>query len=528
MPRKPLLLVLFLTFLLCRPALPAPGDPFGGDDAGCVPTTAPVGKCEDGVAKALTKYVQALLKCHINAADQGVKGKAFDEELCESDPTTGKGAKEKYDVAIAKLAPTCGGQCAITNAPGLRAAIEMVLEANNGLIYACSGTAFGGDDSGNVPPDSATGKCENGVAKALTKYVQALLKCHIKAADQGVKGKAFDEELCESDPSTGKGAKEKYDAAIAKLALTCPMCSTANASAVRSLAETAVECHNGDVYCDGTVPSACAANCPTTTTTSTSTSTTTSTSSSTSSTSSSTTTSTSTSSTTSTSTSTSTTTSSTTSTTICVATSGSFCDLGNGTIYDSATGLQWEKKTTTVGSGVNATDLHDVDNPYQWAGTCSVATSKLCQPNLAAETACKAQTPAAFWVNGCEQCVGGEGTCTVAAPAITTVWDWVTQVNAANYAGQTDWRLPSEDGRNAGPSTELELESILPGPYPTCGTSPCIASIFGPTLSNGYWSSTTRDVSLADTIGIDFTNGFINPGYTKSFTFWVRAVRGGS
>jgi hypothetical protein len=311
--RRPTFVLVVVVLLSAGWCLAAPGDPFGGDDSGCIPTTAPVGKCEDGVAKAIGNYVQAVNQCHIKAADLLVKGAInvdVTEELCESTPG-GKGAKEKYDAAIAKLAPTCGGQCTITNAPGLRAAIEIVVEGGNALIYACPGTAFPGDDSGNVPPDPATGKCEDGVAKAITKYIQALLKCHIKAADLGVKGKPFAEELCESDPSTGKGAKEKYDAAIAKLALTCPVCSTANASALRSLSEANVECHLGDIYCAGTTPSACAANCPTTTTTSTTTtsttsSTTTSMTTTTSTTTTSTTTSTSTSSTTSTSTTTTT------------------------------------------------------------------------------------------------------------------------------------------------------------------------------------------------------------------------------
>src|SRR5436305_1369107 len=133
-----------------------------------------------------------------------------------------------------------------------------------------AGDPFGGDDAGCIPPTAAVGKCEDGVQKALTRYIQTVIKCHIKAADAGVEGKPFDEELCESDPVGGKGAKEKYDAAIAKLALTCPACSTANASALRAATEVSIECHNGDIYCDGTTPSACAANCPTTTTTTTS------------------------------------------------------------------------------------------------------------------------------------------------------------------------------------------------------------------------------------------------------------------
>src|SRR4029077_3039590 len=70
------------------------------------------------------------------------------------------------------------------------------------------------DDAGFIPPDAATGKCEDAVARALAKYVKAVVKCHIKSADSGVRGAPLDDELCESNPSTGKGAKEKFDAAI--------------------------------------------------------------------------------------------------------------------------------------------------------------------------------------------------------------------------------------------------------------------------------------------------------------------------
>src|SRR5262245_36644002 len=85
------------------------------------------------------------------------------------------------------------------------------------------------------------------------------------------------------------------------------------------------------------------------------------------------------------------------------------------------------------------------------------------------------------------------------ANAITTVWDWLNQLNAANFPGHNDWRLPSELGCNGpgvwgppgytcGSSDPHELETILLEPY-GCGTSPCIDPIFGPTASNRYWSS---------------------------------------
>ena len=238
--------------------------------------------------------------------------------------------------------------------------------------------------------------------------------------------------------------------------------------------------------------------------------------------------------TTSTSTSTTTTATSTTSTTLCA---GTFCDLGDGTVYDSATDLQWELKDTAYGSGVDPGNLHDVDNSYPWSGSCSGASSKACQPNLAAETACKAQTDMAYWASGCEQCTGGEGTCTVGPPSIATVWDWLGQVNAANYAGHNDWRLPSESGCNTcwigSPSFSCtgcltpsahELETILVSPYP-CGTDPCIDPIFGPT-GGSYWSASTDASNPAAAWIVSFNVGSIFGG-AKTAAAYVRAVRGG-
>src|SRR5207253_3575192 len=112
---------------------------------------------------------QTVIKCHIKAADAAVNSMPFDEELCESNPSSGKGAKEKYDAAIAKLALTCSGQCAVLNAAGLAATVETLLDDGNELVYGCPGAPVGGDDAGTVPPDAATEKCEDGVAKAKTK-----------------------------------------------------------------------------------------------------------------------------------------------------------------------------------------------------------------------------------------------------------------------------------------------------------------------------------------------------------------------
>jgi len=217
------------------------------------------------------------------------------------------------------------------------------------------------------------------------------------------------------------------------------------------------------------------------------------------------------------------------STTTTTLASGCFTDTGDGTIHDTCAGLQWEKKTTAVGSGVNAADLHDVDNRYSWAGTCTVGLA-LCQPNAAAAATCAARSDGGTL--GCSTCASG--TCNVdwyGDGAITTVWDWLNQVNAANFAGHNDWRLPSEGGCNSCfsgtfscPCTPHELETILLAPYPLCGTYPCINPIFGSTVSDHYWSASTLTGDERAWL-VDFGIGAVLPWYYKSNARSVRAVR---
>ena len=92
--------------------------------------------------------------------------------------------------------------------------VMVAVGAAIGVEAARAGTPFGGDDTGFVPPDKETLKCESSVTKNAAKFTLAVSICHDKAADAGVKGKTFDEEACET------AARGKYDAANAKL--TCP------------------------------------------------------------------------------------------------------------------------------------------------------------------------------------------------------------------------------------------------------------------------------------------------------------------
>jgi len=174
-----------------------------------------------------------------------------------------------------------------------------------------------------------------------------------------------------------------------------------------------------------------------------------------------------------------------------------FVDNGDGTVTDRITCLMWEKKTGAVGAGVTCAispttcpDPHGVNNRYQWSITGT-------DPD------------------------GGAFT------------DFLAKLNTAGFAGHNDWRLPSEDGCNSGylgdgncPTGTRELESIRAALFPNCTSSPCIDSVFGPTASDRYFSSTTLTVNPGNAWHVTFANGFVASS-GKAANIYVRAVRGG-
>lgn len=203
---------------------------------------------------------------------------------------------------------------------------------------------------------------------------------------------------------------------------------------------------------------------------------------------------------------------------------GRFVDNGDGTITDGQTGLTWEKKD--YGGG-----LHHYFSEYYWSGNCT-DHSGICQPNAAAEATCNAATGGG--VRGCAQC---PGTATCYTFSTTTIWDWVNQLNAANFAGHSDWRIPSV-GRDGGME---ELETIRDLSIAGCGTGrPCVAPEFNKNCLNGctvtncscteatsYWSA-IPDTGAPDAAWVlSFYGGDFN--YARPpmpVTTDVRAVRG--
>ena len=146
------------------------------------------------------------------------------------------------------------------------------------------------------------------------------------------------------------------------------------------------------------------------------------------------------------------------------------------TVTDNLTGLVWEVKTTAVGSGQNASDRHDVDNAYTWSTGSN----------------------------------NEDG---------TAYTDFLSNLNAAGFAGANGWRLP----------TLVELEAIRdlsPSKPYACSGLPCIDSTFGSTQSNFYWSATTNASNPVNAWFVDFYTGYAS-SYSKTGIAFVRAVRGG-
>jgi len=142
-------------------------------------------------------------------------------------------------------------------------------------------------------------------------------------------------------------------------------------------------------------------------------------------------------------------------------------------VRDNVTGLIWEVKTDD-GS------VHDRDNTYTWCDS---------NPDT----------------NGGNAGTCGEGTDTE---------DFINSLNAEEYGGFSDWRLPSKE----------ELQSIID--YGR--TSPAVNTEYFPNtdFSNHHWPSTTAHGNPLFAWRVGFRSGY-DGGDQKSSSYSVRAVRGG-
>jgi hypothetical protein len=227
-----------LACLVAAPAWAAPGDPFGGDDTGCAPTTSQGLSCARKAHILLAKLKRSVLGCHLTQAGlafkagEGQPGFSNAEENCEIGPSE-KSAKAKFDAIMAKLAFACDATV-VANANARRDVIlgdENVIGSLDNLnaTFFCDATSGneidpGGDDGGWIPSVPEHYKCSVSIAKLWSKLDASVAKCHDKLAVSIYGGKPFDEDACEDVGE--KSALARYNAKVAKLVLygICPPC----------------------------------------------------------------------------------------------------------------------------------------------------------------------------------------------------------------------------------------------------------------------------------------------------------------
>lgn len=201
-----------------------------------------------------------------------------------------------------------------------------------------------------------------------------------------------------------------------------------------------------------------------------------------------------------------------------------FDDNGDGTVTDHDADILWEQKVALDGV-TNPNDLHDADNLYRWAGTCSLATDSRCQPDAASSAACFAGVEGD--TTGCDICSAGEGVCIVDSPGVT-VWQWLVALNDAAFAGYRDWRVPTRDEMNSLVDPLAHHPSIAPvfaGASCGSGCTDVRAAECACTLDDFHWTASTYAPNVLRAWKISFVGG-IAITTAKSEDFLVaRAVR---
>lgn len=162
---------------------------------------------------------------------------------------------------------------------------------------------------------------------------------------------------------------------------------------------------------------------------------------------------------------------------------------GADCVKDNVTGLLWEQKTDDGG-------LRDKDWTYTWYNTDRATNGGAAgfQDRRDVESTFTGSTCG----NGLTKC---------------NTQDYVAALNAANYCGYSDWRMPSEE----------DLSSIVDFGR----VNPSINPIFSHTQSIRYWSASPNDYFNNGAWGVYFSNGDSHSFNGKSADYYVRAVRAG-
>ena len=164
-----------------------------------------------------------------------------------------------------------------------------------------------------------------------------------------------------------------------------------------------------------------------------------------------------------------------------------YVDNGDGTITDSNSGLMWEKKSDD-GS------LHDKDTFYPWVSTCT--------------------GDGTTWCTRDNDCTVPGGTC-----SDTTIFEWVDQVNAANFAMYNDWRVPNVrelaslvNYEHSYPAPPVSVEFNNGCGVDSSGNPGCTVTTCSCTVPTGYWSSSTVPGIPQNAYVVSFIYGAVGYG----------------
>ena len=196
--RRAVAIVLAALCLAPGAGLAAPGDPFGSDDAGCVPDTRDHLHCASALARSVSTLVAQMTRCERQQVDNAFRilhprvgsppPPRFDKESCVRAQ-----AKAPFDLALGKLqgAGVCPAT-ALVNAQELGDALVAdpstpgSLDALNAATYcdATSGTLIdpAGSTGGYVPSTSDNLRCADAVGKNLMLLVRGVTGCHLRLA----------------------------------------------------------------------------------------------------------------------------------------------------------------------------------------------------------------------------------------------------------------------------------------------------------------------------------------------------------
>ena len=190
-----------------------------------------------------------------------------------------------------------------------------------------------------------------------------------------------------------------------------------------------------------------------------------------------------------------------------------YADNGDGTISDLTSGLVWEKKIKLDGTA-DAANLHDADNCYPWGGSCATGGGQ-CR----VDADCGVDGP----------CNADD--CQTPSPGGLTVFKWLARLNAANFAGHNDWRMPTSQElyrivnplENAEPATSAAFKGAACGAACENLADPACSC----TQPGVYWAA-AGSAPAPDSAWMMYfyCNGNLFLDLTSN-RFYVRAVRGG-